>query len=112
MNSGYFLLAILSVCIASVSQIILKLGANKNYPSKIREYLNGYVITGYGMLFLSMIATIAAYRKLSYLSVPVVETLGYVLVPFLSFLIFKERLGKNKILGIICILTGMFLYYV
>ena len=111
MNSGFLLLALLSVVIASFSQVMLKLGAGKTYNSKIREYLNVYVITGYGMLFVSMVITIIAYSHLSYLSVPVVEAVGYVLVPVLSYFIFKEKLTKKKILGILFILTGIVIYY-
>ena len=48
---------ILSVFIASVSQILLKISANKTYSSRIREYLNVYVIFGYGLLFLSTLLT-------------------------------------------------------
>lgn len=111
MNNMFLLLALLSVVIASFSQVMLKLGAEKTYNSKIREYLNVYVITGYGMLFVSMILTIVAYSHLSYLSVPVVEAVGYVLVPVLSYFIFKEKLSKRKILGILFILAGIMIYY-
>ena len=90
---------------------MLKLGAGKTYNSKIREYLNFYVITGYGMLFVSMVLTIVVYSRLSYLSVPVVEAVGYVLVPILSYFIFKEKLNKRKVAGIICILLGIMVYY-
>ena len=111
MNNGFLLLALLSVVIASFSQVMLKLGAGKTYSSKIREYLNVYVITGYGMLFVSMVITIVAYSHLSYLSVPVVEAIGYVLVPVLSYFIFREKLTKRKILGILFILAGIVIYY-
>lgn len=111
MNNGFLLLGLFSVVIASFSQVMLKLGAGKTYSSKIREYLNLYVITGYGMLFVSMILTIIAYRGLSYLSVPVIEAVGYVLVPVLSYFIFKEKLTKRKITGILFILAGIFIYY-
>ncbi len=111
MNKVYLLIALSSVTIASFSQVLLKMGAGKTYPSKIREYLNFYVITGYGMLFVSMVLTIVAYSHLSYLSVPVVEAVGYVLVPVLSYFIFKEKLSKRKILGIVFILAGIVVYY-
>ena len=111
MSSGFLLLALFSVVVASFSQVMLKLGAGKTYDSKIREYLNVYVITGYGMLFVSMIITIVAYSRLSYLSVPVVEAVGYVLVPVLSYFIFKEKLSGRKILGILFILIGIVIYY-
>lgn len=111
MNNLYLLIALSSVIVASFSQVLLKMGAGKSYHSKIREYLNFYVISGYGMLFLSMILTIVAYSHLSYLSVPVVEAVGYVLVPVLSYLIFKEKLSKRKLVGILCILLGIVVYY-
>ena len=107
----FLLLALLSVTIASFSQVMLKMGAGKRYNSKIREYLNFYVITGYGMLFVSMVLTIVVYSHLSYLSVPVVEAVGYILVPVLSYFIFKEKLSKRKVLGILCILFGIMVYY-
>ena len=111
MNNGFLLLAFFSVLIASFSQVVLKLGAGKTYNSKIREYLNVYVITGYGMLFISMVITVVVYSRLSYLSVPVIEAVGYVLVPVLSYFIFKEKFTKRKLLGIVFILTGIVIYY-
>lgn len=111
MNNGFLLLAFFSVVIASFSQVVLKLGAGKTYDSKIREYLNVYVITGYGMLFVSMVITVVVYSRLSYLSVPVIEAVGYVLVPVLSYFIFKEKFTKRKLLGIVFILTGIVIYY-
>ncbi len=111
MSQLYFGIAVCSVCIASFSQILLKKGAGKTYESRIREYLNVYVISGYGMLFLSMLLTVVAYRHLSYLSVPVVEALGYILVPVLSCLVFKEKISLRKGLGIACILAGILVYY-
>lgn len=111
MNKLYFMIALSSVCIASFSQVLLKMGAGKTYTSKIREYLNVYVIGGYGMLFVSMLLTVVAYSHLSYLSVPVVEAVGYVLVPVLSYLFFKEKMSIRKIIGICLILTGIVIYY-
>ena len=111
MNNRFLWVALVSVVIASFSQVMLKLGAGKTYASKIREYLNLYVISGYGMLFVSMVLTIVAYSHLSYLSVPVVEAVGYVLVPVLSYFIFKEKLTKRKLCGIAFILCGIIIYY-
>lgn len=111
MNNLFLLIALVSVGIASFSQVMLKMGAGKKYNSKIREYLNVYVISGYGMLFVSMLLTIVAYSRLSYLSVPVVEAVGYVLVPVLSYFFFKEKLSRRKMVGILFILAGIFIYY-
>ena len=110
MKSISFIIAIISVCIASCSQILLKKGAEREYGKKIKEYLNPYVITGYGLLCLSMILTIIAYKNLSYLTVSVVEAMGFIIVPLLSIYFFKERISVKKFVGIIFILSGVILY--
>lgn len=107
----YILILLLSVCVASFAQILLKKSAAKTYDSPIREYLNFYVIGGYGMMFLSMFLTVFSYRGLDFSNVPVIESLGYVVVMLLSYLFFKEKITKRKILGMAIILGGIFVYY-
>lgn len=109
--NGYYALGILSVVIASCSQILLKKGAMKKYDSFIREYLNVYVISGYIFMFGSVFLTMIVYRGMNFMNVPVLEAIGYVLVPILSYFFFKERLTKKKMAGIACILAGIFVYY-
>ena len=109
--NGYYALGILSVVIASFSQILLKKGAMKKYNSCIREYLNVYVLSGYFFMFGSVLLTMIVYRGMDFMNVPVLEAIGYVLVPVLSYLFFKESLTKKKIMGIACILAGIFIYY-
>ena len=105
------LLLVLSVVVASFSQILLKKSAEKTYASPVREYLNFYVICGYGMMFLSMFLTVFAYRGMDFSNVPVVESLGYVVVMLLSYFFFKEKITKKKLLGMAVILLGIFVYY-
>lgn len=105
------LILILSVIIASFAQILLKKSAARVYSSPIREYLNVYVICGYGMMFLSMFITVLAYRGLDFSNVPVIESLGYVVVMLLSYLFFKEKITRRKLLGMAVILLGIFVYY-
>lgn len=109
--NGYYILGILSVVIASCSQILLKKGAMKRYDSFVREYLNVYVISGYFFMFGSVFLTMIVYRGMNFMNVPVLEAIGYVLVPVLSYFFFKEKLTRKKIAGIVCILAGIFVYY-
>ncbi len=106
-----FGLYVFSVTIASLSQLLLKKSATKKYDSFLREYLNPYVIAGYGLLFLSMFLTVLAFRGMDYKNGPVIESLGYVLVLLLSRIFFGERLTKKKIAGTICILIGIMIFY-
>lgn len=101
----------LSVIIASFSQILLKKSAKKQYDSFLKEYLNPYVIIGYAMMVASTILTILAYTEVAYKNGPVIESLGYILIMFLSFIFFHEKITKKKLLGNLLILAGIFVFY-
>lgn len=107
----YLFILIFSVIVAAFAQILLKKGASKTYSSPIREYLNVYVICGYGLMFFSMFITIMAYGGMEFTNVPVIESLGYVVVMFWGYLFFKEKITKRKLLGMAVILCGIFVYY-
>ena len=87
----HYLFLLASVLLACISQLLLKKGALQRYPSLFREYCNPWVIGGYLLLFGSMFLSIQGLRTLDYLNAPVMESLGYVLVPVLSAVFFKER---------------------
>lgn len=112
MSSRYVFAMFLSVAVASVSQVLLKKSAMRNYSTMIKEYLNGYVITGYGMLFVSMLLTIYAYSGMEYKNGPVIESLGNVMVLIMSYFIFKERINIKKLVGVACIMTGITIFYI
>lgn len=99
------------VLAASFSQILLKKGATMQYASFIREYLNPWVISGYLLLVGSTVLNICGLRGLSFMNGPVMESLGFVLVLFLSRLFFGERITKRRLLGVGCILAGMLIFY-
>lgn len=107
----YMLILIASVMVASFAQVLLKKSAEKTYASPLREYLNLYVICGYGLMFLSMFMTITSYKGLDFTNVSVIESLGYVMVMFLGYVFFKEKITKRKLLGMVIILTGIFIYH-
>ena len=109
----YVLLLICSVIIAAFAQILLKKAASKTYSSWIREYLNVYVIAGYGMMFLSLFMTTISYKGFTnFANVPLLESLGYVAVMVLSYFFYKEKITLRKALGIALILVGIFVYNV
>ena len=98
--------------VASVSQIFLKMGARKEYSSAIREYLNVYVISGYGLMLISMLLPIVAYKfGLDYKEAPVIEAIGPALVTILCFLFFKEKLTVKKIIGNLLVVAGILIFY-
>ena len=111
MNTAiYYLIMLLSVTVASLSQILLKKSALKQYDSFIKEYVNLYVIIGYGMLFGSMILTIIAYSGVEFKIVPVMESVGYIIVMILSLVFFQEKITKKKAIGTLLILAGVIIF--
>ena len=107
----YWVCIFLSVIIASFSQILLKVSARKTYPSVLREYLNPWVIVGYGMLVCSTLLTIFAYKGIAYKNGPVVESLGFVLVMMLSSLFLHEKITRRKLMGNMLIIAGIVVFY-
>lgn len=103
---------LVSVMVASFSQVLLKKSALKKYDNVLKEYLNLYVICGYGMLFGSMLLTVYAYSGMAYKNGPVIESLGNVFVLILSYFIFKEKISVRKLVGILCIMSGIVIFNV
>lgn len=110
-NMSYYILYLISVTIAAFSQLLLKKSANRTHESLLKEYLNPYVIGGYGLLVVSMLLTIGAYRGLAYKNGPIIESLGYVLVMLLSGIFLKEKITARKIAGTALILAGILVFY-
>ena len=111
MINRYLLCMLVSVSIASISQILLKKGTLQKYDSVLKEYFNPWVIGGYGMLFLSMLMSVYAYSGVDFKNGPVIEALGNVFVPVLSWFVFGEKLSVRKITGIFCIMLGIMVFY-
>lgn len=111
MNSwmGYFLYVISGMMVA-VSQLLLKLSANQDYKSFIKQFLNMKVFCGYGLLFSSMMVNMFAMRYMDYKFAPILSTISYVFVLIFSVLLLKERISKRKCIGTVMILVGIILF--
>lgn len=111
-SDKYFWLLMASVVVASFSQILLKKSAQKEYKSLIFEYLNIKVICGYGMLVVSTILTVLAFKGMDYKNGPILESVGYILVMLLSWWLLKEKITKRIIVGNFLILLGIIIFYI
>ena len=112
MDIRYVGLYVLSVLVAACSQILLKTAADKIYSSRLREYLNVPVIAGYGLMGVSLVMTMVAYRGVPLSYGPVIEALGYVFVAVLGWIFLKERLTGRKAAGMVLIIAGILLIQV
>lgn len=106
----YSLIMISGSLIASVSQIMLKKSAEKQYPSRLKEYLNPLVITAYILFFGTTFISMYALKVVPLSMSPILEASGYIFVAILSYIFLKEKMTKKQLLGMALILTGIVVY--
>ncbi len=106
----FTLIFIVSVLVTSASQILLKISADKEHPTRLAEYFNPYVIIGYSLFFAATLVTVFAYRYVPLSWGPVLESLGYVFVAALGYLVLKEKIRGKKLIGMLVIIAGVIVF--
>ena len=108
----YALIAIVVVFTAACAQMLLKQGARQNYSPWWRQYLNGWVIAGYSVMFAAIVVNIwCMHQGLLLKELSIIESLSYFFVPALSWLIFKEQINRRKALAIVIIIIGVVVFF-
>lgn len=106
----YSLIMVLSALISAVSQIMLKKSAKKQYPSKLREYLNPLVIIAYGLFVGTTLISMYALKVVPLSMSPILEASGYIFVAVLSYIFLKEKMTRKQLVGMFLILAGIVVY--
>lgn len=106
----YSCMILLGTFISAISQVVLKKAAMKEYPSRIREYLNFPVMFAYTLFFLATLLSIFAYKVVPLSFGPVLESSSYLYVTVFGVLIFKEKMSKKKLVALALILGGIVVY--
>ncbi len=106
----YALILVVGTFISSISQVMLKKAAMKEYANVIREYLNPLVIFAYVLFFVSTLASLLAYKGIPLSMGPVLEGSAYIFVTFFGVTIFKEKLNTKKVIALLLILAGITVY--
>lgn len=109
----YCIIVIFSVFAAACAQMLLKQGARKEYGSWWRQYINPWVLGGYVILFGSLLINIFCLgHGVKVKEVSTIESLSYLFVPCLSFLLFKERVSWRKVGAIAVIISGVVIFFI
>ena len=107
-----YLLVVLGIFSCSLSQLFLKKSANREHKSKMFEVINPLVVFSYMIFFCSLLINIwAMSHGLELKELAMFESLGYVFVPLLSYLVLKEAVSVRTISAIAVILLGIFVFY-
>lgn len=99
-----------STFVSSISQIMLKLSSKKQYNSRIEEYVNPLVITAYALFFGCTFLTMYALKVVPLSMAAILETSGYIFVTVLSRIFLQEQISRQKLMGLMVIVTGLVIY--
>ena len=107
-----YIIVILSVFLAACAQMLLKQGARQQYNTWWRQYINGWVIGGYAIMLVTMLMNIFAMSKgVKVKEVSIIESMSYLFVPVLSFVLFKEKLTWRRVSAIGVIIIGVLVFF-
>ena len=107
-----YLFVVFGILACSFSQLLLKTSANKLHRGIIREFLNPLVIIAYGVFLGSILINIWAMSQgVQLKEMAILESLGYIFVPLLSYFFLKEQIAKRTAIAIIFIITGIIIFY-
>lgn len=113
MKTGILIHAIVliaGVLVASMAQVLLKKSACIVYKNKLKEYLNWRVISGYGLMLVSTLFSVYAYRVLTVSMGTVLDATGYIFVTIFGVLFFQEHVTKQRVLALMLMIAGMLVY--
>lgn len=109
----YYGLVILSVLSSAVAQMLLKQGTKGQDASLLRQYLNIWVVSGYTILGAALLLNIFCISHgVQVKEIGGIESLSYLFVPCLSWLFFKERVTRRKMVAILIIMIGVGVFFV
>ena len=103
-------LCLLNSFLSAIGQALLKKSAIKKYSNIIFEYLNIYVLCGYGIYIITTFLSILIYQRISLSLGVVLDTSGYFQVTLFSTVLFHEKLTRKKIVSLCIIILGIIVY--
>lgn len=106
----YALIYIAGVLISAFAQVLLKKSADTKKDNIIKEYLNAKTICSYAIFFIATLCSVFAYKYLPLSYGPILGTLEYIFVAILSYIFLKERIKRKKLVGLLIVLVGVFIY--
>ena len=111
-SDSIYIIVILGILACSACQLLLKKSADKHYPSFLHSLLNWRVLLAYSIYFSSLLINVTAMSYgFEMKNLPILESLGYVFVPLLAFLVLKEKISLQTISSIILIFIGIVVFY-
>ena len=106
----YYLLTLVVVIFTSIGHVLLKIAAIRVSGSGGRIYTDPLSILSYGIFAGVAFLSIYAMKGLDLKVFFALNSLTYIFIPVLAFIVLKESFTKNKIIGVFVISLGVLLF--
>jgi small multidrug resistance pump len=109
----YYLLTLVVVVFTSIGHLLLKIAANRIAKSNGtgRMVTHPVSILAYGIFAFVAFLSIYAMKGLEMKSFFALNSLTYIVIPILGFLVLNESFTRNKAIGVSLITIGVLLFY-
>ena len=108
----FYLLLVMGVFFSSCCQVILKRKALEKKRSVFSQILSGRVLFAYFVFFSATMINVYSMREgVQLKDLPILESLGYVFVPILSYMRLGESVSRKTVVSILLICCGVFVFY-
>lgn len=106
----YYILTFIVVFFTSIGHLLLKIASSRAVESERRLYTHPISIVAYiifaAVAFLSIIAMKGLDLKVFF----ALNSLTYICVPLLAYLVLKESFTRNKVIGVMIISFGVIIF--
>jgi drug/metabolite transporter (DMT)-like permease len=105
-----YLLTLIVVIFTSIGHLLLKMAATISSKTGGRIYTHPLSILGYAIFAFVAFLSIYAMKGLDMKVFFALNSLTYICIPILGFLVLRESFTRNKIIGIVIISVGVLLF--
>jgi len=107
----YYIAVFLGALLTVTAQLLLKKGALNKKNNLIADmFLNKYIVSGYFIFVMVTVLNLFALKEIPLIFMVIINPLVLILVVFFSMLLFKEKINKKQLKGLILILTGIIIF--
>lgn len=111
MNNIAFVYVALVVATVSVSQVLLKIGANRSVGKSVSApYTNPYTIVAYCLYLVNTVLGVYALKNIELSFFYAATSLKFLVIFVLSVVFLKERVNKYKVAAILLIFVGVLVF--
>jgi drug/metabolite transporter (DMT)-like permease len=106
----YYILTLIVVFFTSIGHLLLKIASLRAVESGGHPYTQPISLVGYAIFAFVALLSIYAMKGLDLKVFFALNSMTYVCIPLLAYLVLKESFTQNKIIGVIVISLGVLMF--